>query len=175
MKWTSFGTSEFLPSLAGWIRPLIGKDSYNKKNVDEATQKTHKSIKVLENHLQANTYLVGERVTLADLYVAGIAARGYGLVFDKEFRSQYPATTRWYETIANQEIFSAVAGKPTLVEKAVVYTPPKKEEKPKAEAPKKQEKKKAVEEEEEDEAPAAPKAKHPLESLPKATFVLDDW
>jgi hypothetical protein len=47
----------------------------------------------------------------------------------------------------------------------------KKKEQPKA-APKP--KKEEPEEDEEDAAPA-PKAKHPLESLPKATFVLDDW
>lgn len=173
LKWTSFATSEFLPSLAGWFRPLIGKDPYNKKNVDDAQKRTANSLRVLEDHLLVNTYLVGERLTLADLYTAGIAARGYSTVFDKEFRSQYPNTTRWFETVANQEIFSAVAGKPTLIEKAVAYTPPKKEEKPKAE-PKKQEKK-PKDDEEEDEAPMAPRAKHPLEALPKATFVLDDW
>jgi elongation factor 1-gamma len=174
----SFGTSEFLPALAAIFRPLIGRDPYNKKNIDDAQTKTNKNLKVLESHLIANTYLVAERLTLADLYVAGIAARGFQYLFDKEWRAQYPAITRWYDTIANQEIFSAVAGKVNFIEKAIPNQPPKKEkeEKPKAE-PKKQEKKAkpAADDEEEDEAPAQPKAKHPLEALPKATFVLDDW
>ena len=45
----------------------------------------------------------------------------------------------------------------------------KKKEQPKA-APKPKQ-----EEAEEEEAPPAPKPKHPLEALPRATFVLDDW
>jgi len=84
--------------------------------------------------------------------------------------------------VYNQEVYSAVADKLNFIDQAIANTPPKKEkeEKPKQEKPKeqpkKQEKKKDVDEdEEEDDAPAAPKAKHPLEALPRATFVIDDW
>ena len=65
-----------------------------------------------------------------------------------------------------------------MIEEAVKYTPPKKEKAPKAEAaPKAAAAKKPAKEEEEDEEPQqeAPKAKHPLEALPKPTLILDDW
>jgi len=140
---------------------------------------TQDRLKVMEDHLLVNTYLVGDRLTLADLFATSIISRGFQFFFDKEWRSNNPCITRWYETIRNQPIYSDVAGKAEYIEKAIPNTPPKKEEKPKEAAqPKKQEKKKAVEkddDEEEDDVPAAPKAKHPLEALPKPTFVLDDW
>ena len=94
---------------------------------------------------------------------------------DKEFRDQHPNVTRWYELIANQPIYSAVAGKLSFIDEAVKYVPPKKE--PKKQEPKKETPKptpKAAEEEEDEDKPA-PKPKHPLEALGKAEFVLDEW
>nr|POF24089.1 elongation factor 1-gamma 1 [Quercus suber] len=177
LKWMSFANSELLPGLGGWFRPLIGRDPYNKKNVDDAQKATLANAKILEEHFLVNTYLVGERLTLADLFTVAMISRGFQYFFDKQWRDEHPSLTRWYETVYNQDIYSAVAPKFAFTEKALPNTAPKKEEKPKAEPPKKQEKKaapKEVEDEEEEDKPA-PKPKHPLDSLPKATFVLDDW
>lgn len=177
----SFANSHVLPNLGGAFRPLLGRDPYNKKSVDDSLKATEKNVKVLEDHLLVNTYLVGERLSLADIFAAGIISRGFEFFFDKEWRSEHPNTFRWFETVTNQDIYKSAAPKLTLIDKAIPNNPPKKEEKPKAEKPKaeqpkKQEKKKAAEEddEEEEDKPAA-KAKHPLEALPRATFVLDDW
>lgn len=175
MKWLSFFNSEVLPNLGGWFRPLVGRDPYNKKNVEDASKATLKAVSVVEEHLQNNTYLAGERVTLADLFAAGLISHGFKYVFDKKWRSDNPNTTRWYETVYNQPIYSAVVpDKLSFIDEAVKYTPPKKEQPKKEAAPKPAPKPKAVEEEE-DDAPAAPKPKHPLEALPKPTLVLDEW
>jgi elongation factor 1-gamma len=172
----SFANTEVLPRLAGWFRPLIGRDTYNKKNVEDAQKATGANLKVLEEHLTVNTYLVSERLTLADLFTASIAARGFEFFFDKQWRAQHPAVTRWYETVSNQDIFKAVAGETKFIDTAIPNTPPK-TEKPKAEKPKEAPKPKAAApaEDEEEDAPPAPKPKHPLEALPRPTFVLDDW
>jgi len=111
--------------------------------------------------------------------VAGTFYRGFQYLFDKKWREEHPNVTRWYETIVNQPIYSAVAEKLAYIETALPNHPPKKEPAPKKEAPKKKEepkpKAKEVDDDEEDEAPAAPKAKHPLEALGRSNFVLDDW
>merc|ERR1712000_291109 len=39
LKWMSFFNTEVLPPLGGWFRPLLGLDSYNKKNVEESSKK----------------------------------------------------------------------------------------------------------------------------------------
>ncbi|KAK5128791.1 hypothetical protein LTR85_000124 [Meristemomyces frigidus] len=180
LRWMSFANTEILPSLGGWFRPLIGRDPYNKKNVDDSSKATELKMKTLEDHLLINTYLVGERLTLADLFTVSIVSRGFQFFFDKQWRDDHPSVARWYETVYNQSIYSEVADKFNLIEKAIPNTPPKKEkeDKPKQEPKKqekKQEKKKEVDEEEEEEDKPAPKPKHPLEALPKPTFVLDDW
>ncbi|GAB7361873.1 hypothetical protein MBLNU230_g1912t1 [Neophaeotheca triangularis] len=173
LRWMSFANSEILPALGGWFRPLIGRDPYNKKSVEENMKTTQRNMKTLEDHLMINTYLVSERLTLADIFAVGIVSRGFQFFFDKEWRSEHPSITRWYETVYNQPIYSEVADKLEFIEKAIPNQPPKKEEAPKKEQAKKQEKPKAQAEEEPEEAPK-PKPKHPLESLPKATFVIDD-
>ncbi|KAI9752174.1 MAG: hypothetical protein M4579_005726 [Chaenotheca gracillima] len=170
LRWMSFANHEVLPKLGGWFRPLIGRDFYNKKSVEDSKKAANKAIGVLENHLLVHTYLVGERVTLADLFVAGILGRGFQYVFDKEWRAEYPNVTRFFETVYHQPIYSAVVDKLSFIDEAVKYQPPKKEAAPKAAA-----KPKAKEVEEEEEEKPVVKAKHPLEALPKPTLVLDDW
>ena len=174
----SYFNTEVLSSLGGWFRPLIGRDPYNKKGVEDSSKAALRAVDVVEQHLQDKTYLAGERITLADLFAAGIISRGFQYVFDKEWRSKNPNVTRWYETVYNQPIYLKVVDKLSFIDEAIKYTPPKKEAAPKkAAAPKAAPKPKAkeVEEDEEEDAPAAPKAKHPLEALPKPTLVLDEW
>ena len=177
LKWMSYFNHEVLPSLGGWFRPLVGRDPYNKKNVEDSQKAALLAVSAVEDHLLNNTYLSGERITLADLFAAGIISRGFQYVFDKAWREKNPNVTRWYETVYNQPIYSAVVPKLAFIDEAIKYTPPKKQEQPKKEVKKEAPKQKAkeVEEDDEDEAPAAPKAKHPLEALPKPTLVLDEW
>ncbi|RYP23506.1 hypothetical protein DL765_001020 [Monosporascus sp. GIB2] len=172
LKWMSFFNTEVLPKLGAWYRPLLGWDAYNKKAVDEAAKTTEKVLSVVEEHLLHNTYLVGERITLADLFAASIASRGFQFFFDKEWRAKHPNVARWYETVYNQPIYADAAAPFELLEKpALTNVPPKKEEKPK-----KQEKPKPAAAPADEEEPApAPKPKHPLDQLPRSAFPLDDW
>jgi len=177
----SYFNSEVLVTLSGWFRPLQGRDPYNKKNVEDSQKAALKAVNVVEQHLLDNTYLAGERITLADLFAAGIISRGFEYFFDKKWRSENPNVTRWYETVYNQPIYSAVAGKVAFIDEPVLKNvPPKKAESKKEAAPKpvaapKPKAKATEEEDEEDEVKEAPKPKHPLEALPKATLPLDEW
>ena len=178
VRWMSFANQEILIPLAGWFRPLVGRDPYNKKAVDDAHKATLKAVGVLEQHLLVNTFLVGERITLADFYATSIVSRGFEFVFDKKWRSEYPNVTRWYETVYHQPIYSDVAGEVKLVDQAVKYEQPKKEKAPKEKKEKKEDPKpkaKEVEEDDEYEPATAAKPKHPCDLLPKATWNLDDW
>ncbi|KAL9042581.1 MAG: hypothetical protein Q9180_000516 [Flavoplaca navasiana] len=182
VRWMSFANTEVLPGLAGWFRPCIGRDPFNKKSVEDSKKAALAAVKVLEEHLWINTFLVGERLSLADLFTASVISRGFQYFFDKKWRSENPNVTRWYETVCNQPMYLEVGGRPTLIDEAIKEIPPKKEkeEKPKKEqVPKAASKPKAKEideeEEEEEEAKPAPKPKHPLEALPKPNLAIDDW
>lgn len=173
LKWMSFFNSEVLPKLGAWYRPLLGKEPYNKKTVEENQKAALKAVSVVESHLLNNTFLVGERITLADLFAVGIIARGFEFFFDKQWRSENPNVTRWYETVYNQPIYSAVAPKYTLLDTPkLTNVAPKKPEQPKKEAAPKEAPKPAAAAEEPAEAP---KPKHPLDALPRASMPLDEW
>lgn len=129
------------------------------------------------------TFVVGERITLADITIAAVVFRAVGLTVDAEARSKLVNTIRHLETVVNQPKLKDVFGEITYTEKVVQFVPPKKETKP-APAPaapkekKEKEKPKQEEADEEDDGnlvPEEPKAKNPLDLLPKSSFNLEDW
>ncbi|CAK7204149.1 elongation factor EF-1 gamma subunit [Sporothrix eucalyptigena] len=173
LKWMSFFNTEVLPKFGDWYAPLLGRVPYNKKAVDDASKAALKAVSVAEEHLLHNTFLVGERITVADIFGASIIARGLQLIFGKAWREEFPNTTRWFSTVYNQSIYSSVA--PAAVyndEPKLTNVPPKKAEAPKKQAAPKAAPAAAAEEE---EPAAAPKPKHPCDLLPRATFPLDEW
>ncbi len=90
----SFANGEILPGLGGWFLPLIGRIPYNKKSVDDSSKAAAKAMGVLEQHLLHNTFLVGERITLADIFTTSIISRGFQFLFDKKWRQENPNVSR---------------------------------------------------------------------------------
>lgn len=117
--------SEIQPSLANWFKPLVGRREYNEDRVIQARDLTNAAIVILETHLQkAETkYLIGEQLTLADLFAASSLSRGFSYVFDKEWQGRYPEVTRWFRNVVDQPIWRAVIPEPVIVEEAVKYDP----------------------------------------------------
>ena len=74
----SFANHEVLPCLGAWYRPTLGRDPvYNKKNVDLAEGLAKRIMKYLDGYLQDHTYLVGERLTIADLVLTAHLDGGF--------------------------------------------------------------------------------------------------
>ncbi|KAF9422049.1 hypothetical protein BGZ94_008684 [Podila epigama] len=179
-QWIQFVDCSAGQSLGAWVFPLLGYSPYNKMNETAAIERLKVQLATLERHLIKKTYLVGERVTLADISAASGLYMGFKLVFDATFRKEFPAVTRWFTTIVNQANFKAVAGDFTFCETPLKFTPPAKEKKAKEEKPKapKEEKKpktKEPKEEEEEKFEDAPKPKSKLDLLPAAKMPLDEW
>ncbi|SDA01512.1 BZ3500_MvSof-1268-A1-R1_Chr10-1g02740 [Microbotryum saponariae] len=181
-QWASWANQEFLPKLGSWFAPLLGMVPYNKKAVDDAKAVVLARGDYLEKALANKTFLATERITIADILLAAVLARGFERVLDAEYRAARPNTMRYFKTVVHQPEFQTVLkGEPTLCEKAVQYTPPKKEAKPAAAAAAPAPKAKAAPkpkdaEEDEPSAPSEPKAKHPCEALgPAKSFPLDEW
>ncbi len=129
----SFANSEILPALGGWFNPLIGRQPFVKEQVDANQNATLHRFQILEDHLASNqiavrgdgaVYLVGDSLTLADLFVAGIAAGAFMFFLDGEWRKEHPACTEWFERVAGLEIMEAVVGKAVLTEQMMPSVPP---------------------------------------------------
>lgn len=133
--------------------------------------------------MATRTYVVNERITLADLNLASALDATFTTITDAEGRKELSHLVRYHETLVNQPAVKKIIPESKLIEKSLQYTPPAKEKKePKAAAatvePKaKKEKKKEAEDDDDDEplVPEEPKAKNPLDSLPKSDFNLEDW
>lgn len=183
-QWISFGDSEFTPATANWVYPCLGVSQFNKQTTERAKTDLRRSLQVLNSALETKTFLVGERVTLADVSVACNLLSLCTMVCDPEFRKPYPNVTRWFETVVNQPNVKSVVGEVKLCEKMAQFDPKKyndlhpktvekKEKKPKAEAPKKAVEKKP--EVAEDDTPKEPPSKDPFAAMPAGSFVMDDW
>lgn len=145
-----------------------------------------RTLATLNTHLATRTFFVHERVSFADLVIASMIQRLVAIIIDAEMRAKIPNVIRHMETVVNQPKVKDIFGEIQYCEKAQQFTPPPKEKKEKeakpaaAPAPKaeKKPKAKAVEDDDDDDEPLVPeepKAKNPLDSLPKSTMNLDDW
>uniref|UniRef100_A0A8C5ABQ8 Eukaryotic translation elongation factor 1 gamma n=1 Tax=Gadus morhua TaxID=8049 RepID=A0A8C5ABQ8_GADMO len=198
LQWVSFADAEIVPPASAWVFPTLGIMHFNKQATEQAKEETKKVLSVLNQHLNTRTFLVGERVSLADVSVACAMLWLYKQVLEPAFRQPYPNVTRWFTTCVNQPQFKAVLGEVKLCEKMAQFdakkfaemqpkkeSAPAKKEKPAKENAKPQEKKKKEEkkaapaaDEDMDECEAAlaaePKSKDPFAHLPKSSFVMDE-
>jgi len=195
LQWLSFADSEIGPAASAWLFPVLGFMQFNKNTHERAKQDISASLSTLQARLASNTFLVGERITLADIVVFSSLLNLFQHVADPEYRKPYFAVNRWFNTILNQPQTQSVVKNFKLCQKETPFDPkkfqefqakhagasqaaPKKEKKEKAPA-EKPTKKEAEPEEELDAAEQAllmePKSKDPFDSLPKGTFNFDDF
>lgn len=192
-QWIDFTAFELEPIRGMWLYPIYGIYDFNPKAYGEAKRDIARVLKIVDDHLLRNTYLVGNHVTLADITLACAYLDLYKDVLTPDFTKKYVNVTRWFETLLNQEEFHAVLGdvkqavtekkadmskKPAVAEKKGEKVEKKKDEK-KADKPK-AEKKEAKKDESADleeqaaaEEAAKKKQKNPLDELPPSTMVLD--
>jgi elongation factor 1-gamma len=166
---------------------LRGTVAYSKAHDQTLRERLIRPLETVENYLAKHTFLVGERLSLADITAVTVLRGPYSSILGKAERAKYPHTVRFYETVVNQPQVKDILAGAEFAETAQQYVPPQKEQKPKTEKPKAEVKPKAEakpkaekkkdDEDEEDEplVPAEPKKKNPLDDLPKSEFNLEDW
>merc|ERR1712232_372686 len=74
-----------LPAMA-WLYPIAGYVPDNKNRTKKAKGDIRKALSILNEHLKTRTFLVSERVTLADIVVALSLKNLYTTVLDPNFR-----------------------------------------------------------------------------------------
>ncbi|XP_062368055.1 elongation factor 1-gamma [Cinclus cinclus] len=196
LQWVNFADSDVVPPASTWVFPTLGILHYNKQATEVAKEEVRRVLGVLDGHLRTRTFLVGERVSLADISLVCALLWLYKQVLDPAFRGPFGNVNRWFLTCLNQPQFKAVLGEVQLCQRMAQFDakkfaesqarkekekePPRKEkEPPKKEKPPKKEEKRPEPEEDLDECEqvlaAEPKAKDPFAHLPKSPFVLDEF
>merc|ERR1711878_191422 len=182
VQWMAMADNEILPAACTWVFPTMGIMQFNKNATERAKEDVKAALKCLNDHLLTRTFLVGERLTLADIAVATTMLSLYKQVLDPAFRKPFVNVTRWFTTVVNQPNAKAVLGQVTLCTKMAEFDAKKfaefsgkgdnkkekKEKGPKQEPKKQPEKKKEEKKEAEPEAdlPAEPKKADPFEKMP---------
>jgi len=204
-SWIDFCSHDIELPATLWFYPVLGSLPFNAAATEKAKADLAKALTILNNHLSDKTYMVGHKITLADITIVSALVYPFKFVADAKYRSAFPHVIRWFETCVNQPAFEAVIGTVVLAEKEMTVSgaapvafenksagapQEKKEKKPKAEkapkAPKeekpKEEKKPKAKKEEDDEPEPdyveEKKAEHPFKLLDKSNptpFVMDTW
>ena len=180
IRWQSLANSDLLIEGVKAFCQLRGDIPFNKNTFDEASAKVKAITDLYEARLKEYTYLASENISLADLVSAASFTRLFQYMFGAEWRAANPAITRWYTTVISSTILKDEFTDFKFIETQVL--PPKIQKRRlsirrllnqlklilKKPAPKKKAKHPS-------KSLIKMKYNHPLEALPRPTFVLDNW
>ena len=131
-QWIDFTANEVevpLTVLVGMALGYIPNNDVQKENASKAAQNV---FAVLNTQLEVRTFLVGERITLADIVLGAALEAFFRTVTDKRFKEGYVNLLRYVDTVIGQPNFSAVLSTlPNPKAAAAGGAKPEKEEKKK--------------------------------------------
>jgi len=182
LQWLMYSGADLRQSVGGWVLPTLEScEGANQGTVNRSKSDLLGRLAALDQFLVTKTFLVGERISLADIGMAVTLLPAFTQVLDQAFRSSHRHLTRWFNTIIHQELVVKVVGtvklctKEAEMKQVAKKDAGKKEKKEKAPKPEKKEEPKKKPAEEPMEIPSEPKKSDPLDPLPKGTFDLEDW
>ncbi|KAG8952992.1 hypothetical protein FRC00_006542, partial [Tulasnella sp. 408] len=120
-QWISFGEAEVFTNVRIINNLLNGNLPYNKAIDNFYRERNTRALKYLESHLATRTFLITERITLADISIASILKSGFSWLIGASERATIPNTVRFYETVANQPVIKAIWGELIYVDKSPQY------------------------------------------------------
>ncbi|KAK6057097.1 glutathione S-transferase protein [Cooperia oncophora] len=109
VQWLQWAEGTLLPTVLGYVLPSVSAAHLDKKVGDHSSlvvdtykaelfaQLTH-----LDEILLSKTFLVGERLSLADVSVALDLLPAFQHVLDAAMRKKFGNVTRWFQTIMHQ-------------------------------------------------------------------------
>lgn len=80
LRWASFTDYELLPPIMAWINPIIGRAPSSPEILAQLEENCELTVRAVEKEISGKTFLVGDALTIADLFVVSGLARGYQFV-----------------------------------------------------------------------------------------------
>jgi len=104
LQWMSYVQNHILPTVSSWVLLSLGVSVSEDTKVNIKISKADLlcTLSKLDGILRTRTYLIGERITLADISIFTTLLPLYEHVFDPHHRKQYTNLNRWFLTILNQ-------------------------------------------------------------------------
>ena len=173
-QWSDFGIFEIGFCAKEIVYPIFGWKPYCKESADKANERLKGFMRTLDAQLKDKEYVMGAKLTLADVCLFRELKYFFQLVFPKGLRDKvYPNVTKWFQKMAETEEVKKVYGKILLCNQPL--KPFIQEQKEEKKPEKKQEKKPEKKPEEGEEPPKEKKKVNPLDLLPPSKLELETF
>ena len=173
-QWCDFAIHEIYNCGREIVYPIFGWKPYCKEAADKSNNKLKEYMRILDAHIKDKEFIMGAKLTLADVTLFRELKYFFQLVFVKGLRDKvFPNVSKWFQKMSETEEVKKVYGKILLCNQALkpfISEPKEKEEKKgKKEAPKEEK------EEKQEEKPKEKKKVNPLDELPPSKLELETF
>ena len=171
-QWSDFAIFEIGYCAKEIIYPIFGWKKYCKESADKANNKVKDFMRTLDAQLKDKEFVLGNKITLADVTLFRELKYFFQLVFPKGLRDKvFPNVAKWFTKLSETEEVKKVYGKILLCNQPLKpYICEEKKEEKKHEV-KKPEKK----DEKQDEPLKEKKKTNPLDELPPSKLELETF
>jgi elongation factor 1-gamma len=111
-QWIDFTNNEVQLPVSTWVYPHLGLFQSNPDEIRLVRRASKNALRIVDEHLQNNTFLVGERISLADISLFSVLHDLYLHVVGEKFAQKFRSLTRWFLTVANTNEAYNVIGTP---------------------------------------------------------------
>ena len=172
-QWIDFATQEIYLSSRPLVYPIFGWMEHDKEKTSESGKELLNNLKIVDKHLEGKKFLVGDKITLADVVLCNKIRLLFMMCYPEGLRkNQLKNLNEYFVNMMETPEAKKVYGRTLLCKNPVkAYQKPKEEKK--KEEKKKEEKKK--EEKKEEEVKPKPKPKNPLDELPPSKLELETF
>ena len=179
-QWIDFATQEIYTSSRPLVYPIFGWMEHDKDLVNESGKELLNNLKIVDKHLEGKKYLVGDKMTLADVVLVNKIRLLFMMIYTDGLRThQLKNLNDYFTSIMETPEAKKAYGRTLLCKQPVrAYVKPKedkKKEEKKKEEKKKEEKKEKKEKEEDEEEKPKKKPKNPLDELPPSKLELETF
>ena len=171
-QWSDFAIFEIGYCAKEIVYPIFGYKNYCKESADKANNRLKEFMRTLDAHLKDKDFVMGSRLTLADVTLFRELKYFFQLVFPKGLRDKlFPNATKWFQRMAETEEVKKVYGKILLCNQPLKpFVKEEKQEKKPEKRPEKHE-----ETNKKEEPPKEKKKVNPLDELPPSKLELESF
>lgn len=102
LRWISLSDLEVTPASCSWVYPVAGLMSAS-PDMERGRADLMRFLTWLNTELRLRTWLVGERITLADISLMASLLLVFSNKALVDMGEELPHVTRWYNTVINQK------------------------------------------------------------------------
>lgn len=115
-QWVCFAEGEVMVHVLSLVMWRVGMVPFEEKKEAAGISSIEHALGVLEKHLGGRQWIVGQKLTLADLTLASSLLWAFMHVIDRAMRERFPVVVEWYLRTIGAERVKDIFGVPALIE-----------------------------------------------------------